>query len=265
MDENSSLSSGAGITLTDGSNTYTATYDSGSGSESLVFTLSGTVLAGDSITDSYNQSTGNIVSTIGSHPLASFTNAPVTNNSTQGATAPTVVTATIASNGTTLTWAMSQASTIVSGAGITVNDGSSHYTATYVSGSGTTSLVFTVSGTILSGDTVTDSYNSGTGNITGTVGGLPLATFTNASVTNNSTQGGGSPGSFFAKTYFAPTYFSKGYFGPGAAAPPSTGSFFAKTYFAPTYFSKGYFGPEASSPPPPSGTLPGVLNTVILT
>jgi hypothetical protein len=107
--------------------------------------------------------------------------------------APTVVSAAVSSNGTTFTPTFSVAVSLSSGVGITITDGTNTYTATYVSGTGTTTPVFTSSGTILQGDVVTWSYVSSSGNIVSTSGSIPLASFTNDPVTNNSTQPGGIP------------------------------------------------------------------------
>ena len=103
-------------------------------------------------------------------------------NTPSGPSAPVVLSATI--NGSTLTWAMNEPVTLSSGAGITVTDGSNTYTATYVSGSTTSVITFTTSSAVSSGDIVTQSYAQATGNIVATVGGAPLASFTNAPVTN---------------------------------------------------------------------------------
>lgn len=77
--EHVTLSSGAGITVIDGLNTYTATYVSGSTTSVITFTISGSVASGDVVTESYNAGAGDVVATSGGAPLASFTNAPVTN------------------------------------------------------------------------------------------------------------------------------------------------------------------------------------------
>jgi hypothetical protein len=108
---------------------------------------------------------------------------------TGGNTAPIVVTMVVSPNGTTFTFNCNQPVNCSSSAGLTFKDGASTYTLTYVSGSGTLALVFTIGTTVDFGDVCTCSYVSGSGNIVGTNGSIGLASFTNVSVTNNSTQG----------------------------------------------------------------------------
>jgi hypothetical protein len=104
-------------------------------------------------------------------------------------TAPTVSSASINSAGTSLTVTLSE--TCANGSGgsggwtISVNGGSGQ-TATYSSGSSSSSFVFTVP-TVYSGQTVTVSYTQ-PGNGVEDTSGNDLATVSGTSVTNNSTQ-----------------------------------------------------------------------------
>lgn len=73
---------GGGLTLSASGGAVTATYASGSGSAALVYTLSRTILQGETITRSYTQPGNGIEDTSG-NDLASFSAQAVTNNSTQ--------------------------------------------------------------------------------------------------------------------------------------------------------------------------------------
>lgn len=103
--------------------------------------------------------------------------------------APTVSSIVVSANGTTITVNLSENCNVSSGAGWTLVDGSNNYTLTYVSGSGSTALVFASSGTINYGETVTANYSASTGNVVASgTGRAPLATFSGQQVTNGSTQ-----------------------------------------------------------------------------
>jgi subtilase family serine protease len=101
-------------------------------------------------------------------------------------TPPTLSSATIGTNGTTLTLVLSEA--VVNHTGFSVSPSN---TLTYVSGSGSTTLVFTLTTTVYSGAMDTLSYSAG--DVTDAASN-PLATISGASITNNSTQTqGGTP------------------------------------------------------------------------
>ena len=104
-------------------------------------------------------------------------------------TPPAFSSASIATDGTTLTVVFGEATVVGSGGsgGMTISvDGGGSQTATYSSGSGTTSLVYTVP-TVYSGETVTVSYtNPGDG--LEDAAGNDVATISAESVTNSSTQ-----------------------------------------------------------------------------
>lgn len=105
-------------------------------------------------------------------------------------TAPTVDTATIGTNGTTLTLGMSETVTRSGGTfDVDCTTAGSNLTATYSSGSGSNSLVYTLGTTVNSGDTCNLDYNGASNGIEDAAGN-DLAAITDKAVTNNSIQGG---------------------------------------------------------------------------
>lgn len=103
-------------------------------------------------------------------------------------TAPTVSTAIIGTNGTTLTLGMSETVTRTSGTfDVDCATAGNGITAIYSSGSGSSSLVYTLGTTVKSGDTCNLDYN-GTANGIEDGAGNDLAAITDKEVTNNSTQ-----------------------------------------------------------------------------
>jgi len=100
-------------------------------------------------------------------------------------TPPTLVSSTVAANGTTLTNVYSENVTHGNGLGHSL---SGPNVATYVSGTGTTTLVFSLASVVLSGATPTAVYASATGT-TADLAANVLASYSGQSVTNNSTQG----------------------------------------------------------------------------
>jgi hypothetical protein len=109
-------------------------------------------------------------------------------------TAPTVSSATIGTNGTTLTLGMSE--TVNRNGGVVDVDcatAGANLTATYSSGSGSNSLVYTLGTTVNSGDTCDLDYNGAANGIEDAAGN-DLAAITSQAITNNSSQGGiGTP------------------------------------------------------------------------
>jgi parallel beta-helix repeat protein len=97
-------------------------------------------------------------------------------------TPPTLSTATISTNGTTLTLVFSES--VVNHTGFSVSPSN---TITYSSGSGTNTLVFTLTTTVYSGATDTISYSAGDVVDTAETPNA-LATISSGSITNNSTQ-----------------------------------------------------------------------------
>lgn len=101
-------------------------------------------------------------------------------------TAPAFSSATIASNGTSLTATFDEAVVAANANGFTLTPSGGTATLTLSSGSGTSSLVFTANRTIYEGETATIAYSSTTGDVEDAAGN-DLATFSATSVTNNST------------------------------------------------------------------------------
>lgn len=112
-----------------------------------------------------------------------------------GTSGPSVSSATIAANGTTLTVVFSEAITIGAGGsgGLGVRGESpanALVAATYASGDTTDTLVFTLASPFYNTEVTTLSYTQpGDGLEDG--GGDDVATFVGAAMTNNSTQGSG--------------------------------------------------------------------------
>lgn len=104
---------------------------------------------------------------------------------------PTLSSAVIGTNGTTVTLNFSEAVTTGAGgtSGFTLSASGGAVTLSHSSTSGT-SIVYTASRTIAASETVTISYTQ-PGNGVEDISGNDLATFTGTSVTNNSTQGSG--------------------------------------------------------------------------
>lgn len=104
-------------------------------------------------------------------------------------TAPTISSATINSAGTSLTFAFSESvvATISTGFTITPTNGGAAVNVSYASGSGTSSLVYTLSRTIKSTETLTYAYTQPGNGIEDTAGN-DLASITSTAITNNSTQ-----------------------------------------------------------------------------
>jgi hypothetical protein len=184
------ISTGFALTMSGGA--VTATYSSGTGSSSLVYTLSRTVQYGETGTHAYTQPGNGIEDTSG-NDLDTYSGAAVTNNSTDGqdVTAPTVSTRTVSANGTTFTIACSE--TVSVGAGgnggftLTPTNGGAAVTLSYASGSGSANLVYTASRAITRNETLTLAYVQ-PGNGIEDAAGNDLASFSGQAVTNNSTQ-----------------------------------------------------------------------------
>ena len=106
-------------------------------------------------------------------------------------TAPTFQSATIATNGTTLTINFDENVYVGSGGSggfdVDASVGGDNITCTYSSGSGSTALVYTLGTTVNSGETCNLDYTQ-PGNGIEDEAGNDLATFSNESITNNSTQ-----------------------------------------------------------------------------
>jgi hypothetical protein len=105
-------------------------------------------------------------------------------------TAPTMSSATIGTSGASITLAFNESVSVGAGGngGFTVSLSGGVATLTYSSGSGSSSLVYTISRTVNQGETGTISYTQ-PGNGIEDTSGNDLATFSNSAVTNNSSQG----------------------------------------------------------------------------
>lgn len=187
----------------------TLTYSSGTGTTTYVYAIGRTILAGESFATglAYLQpgsgiqvpASGTIqdLTDVGSFPQNAgpgftFNGASVTNNSTAGA-GPTVSSASVNAAGTTLT--VNWSASVTNGADLTgmqITIGGTDYTATYASGSGSTTTTYTVA-KVWQTATVTNKYTqSGTG-LVATSGGAQVQTYSAQAVTNNSTQALSAP------------------------------------------------------------------------
>jgi hypothetical protein len=173
---------GAGIEIDDAGPGVTATYASGSGTDTLVFTLGRTILSSETVTLDY---VPNDIEDLAGNPLASISNRAVTNNSTQTAdvTPPTLSSAVIDSTGTYLTLGFSESVVGTDSDGLVLTGQWGSLLATYESGSGTSSLVFELSRPAYASEVVSLAYAPG--NIEDAAGNA-LASVSSA-VTNGST------------------------------------------------------------------------------
>lgn len=102
--------------------------------------------------------------------------------------APTLTSATVAANGTTVTLVFSAALTGDPGGWSMLEDGENPVGLTYASGGGTATHVYTADPTVLLDQTLTISYTAPAGGLTAGTYKVPLAAISAAAVTNNSTQ-----------------------------------------------------------------------------
>ncbi len=109
---------------------------------------------------------------------------------------PTLTSATINPAGTQLTLVFSASVTVGAGGngGFVLDPTGADVTLTYVSGSGSNTLVYSISRAILrtAEETAVLNYTQPGDGIEATSGGVDVATFTSATVTNNSTQSSGT-------------------------------------------------------------------------
>jgi hypothetical protein len=168
------------ITLSATGGAVTATYASGDETDTLVFTLSRTVESGESVTVDY--SPGNIED-LTANALEAFSGLSVANNSTQDTSNPAVTSASVNTAGTQLTVVFTES---VSGStGFTLTAGAQSIGLTYLSGSGTNAMLFSLARPALSTETLTLAYSSGD-IVDGASNALP--DIASQAVTNNSTQ-----------------------------------------------------------------------------
>ncbi len=100
---------------------------------------------------------------------------------------PTLASATINAAGTSLTLVFSEAVTFTASTGFALTTTTPGRTVTYASGTGTNTLVYTISSAVFSFETATLDYTQPGNGIQDLAHNL-LASFSGASVTNNSTQ-----------------------------------------------------------------------------
>jgi hypothetical protein len=109
--------------------------------------------------------------------------------------APTLVSATIPAAGTSISIAFNESVSVGAGGngGFVLDTSGAAVTLTYSSGAGTSTLVYTLNRTVVSGETILDFDYTQPGNGVEDAAGNDLASFSNqqALVTNNSTQVGG--------------------------------------------------------------------------
>jgi hypothetical protein len=102
-------------------------------------------------------------------------------------TAPTLSSATVDTNGTTFTMVFGENVVTTINTGFTITPSGGAATLTYASGTGTASLVYTISRTILDSETLTMGYTQ-PGNGIEDSAGNDLETISSGAVTNSSTQ-----------------------------------------------------------------------------
>lgn len=162
----------------------TATYVSGDGTNILVFNLSGTVLDADTPVLTYDAGVGDIEDLAG-NSLATIVSGAVTNNSTQTAdvTAPTLTSVTV-TGVTSISLAFDEAVTLTDETGLSVEASGGAITISGVDGDGTNTLVLSMNRSIASTESLSLSYDSGTGDIEDLAGNA-LATISDRLATNN--------------------------------------------------------------------------------
>lgn len=178
-----------GFTLSASGGAVTLTYSSGSGTTTLTYTTSRTIYQGETISLSYTQPGDGIEDGDGDD-LSSFSSMSLTNNSliTSGFSPTSAVTST---NGNSLSVVFSSAVQIGSGGsgGVTLSASDGSVVPTYSSGSGTTTLVYTLSRTLYFGETIKLDYAqpSGGNGIELVSNGTDASSITDFPVTNSST------------------------------------------------------------------------------
>lgn len=113
------------------------------------------------------------------------------------ASAPVRLSSTVNAAGSQVTLLLDQSCTTGVGGngGYSISASGGACSLTYLSGSGSSSYVYTTGRTINTGETIADTYVQPTAGIASTTSGIDLASFSSQSVTNNSTQGTGAGGS----------------------------------------------------------------------
>jgi hypothetical protein len=174
---------GTGFEIDNGS-ALTATYVSGDGTNTWVFTLSGTVYDPDTPVLTYDSGVGDMAD-LAANALADIASGAVSNESTQIAdvTAPTLSSVTI-TGATSITLVFDEAVTLTDETGLTVESSASAISISGVDGDGTDTLVLSVNRSIASTESLSLSYDAGTGDIEDLAGNA-LATIADRLATNN--------------------------------------------------------------------------------
>ena len=195
----------------------TLSYASGSTTGTIVCSGSPTVQSGETITAGLDYTTvANGIEDDSGDDLASINDHAVVNNSIQEAVAPTMSTAIIASNGTTLT--LNYNEIVSQGAAYSDSDidvdcttAGQNIAITYSSGSGSTAHIYTLASTVNADDTCNIDF-SGTANSLEDQVGNDLAAIVSGAVTNNSTQGQGGAGTLLEEGFDDTSYESRGWY-----------------------------------------------------
>jgi hypothetical protein len=164
---------------------------------SLTVALNDTIglrMAGNQVTLLHNGSTVGSAQTVNDHTAVTkhgirFDNAATIDDFafTASVVAPTLDSATVATEGNSLSLVFSESVTIGAGGngGVTVTPSGGAATAAYASGSGSDTLVYTLSRTLATSETITTTYTQPGNGIEATSGGTDVATFTDEATTNN--------------------------------------------------------------------------------
>jgi hypothetical protein len=180
----------SGWTINPSGAACTVSSATGTGTAQLTLTLSRTIAIGETVTLDYSSVTGDLADAA-ANDLATFSGAAVDNDSTYQAPAaePELSSATIASNGTTLTLVFSGNLTKTDATGLSIAfDNYAERVLTYASGSGTSTLLFTISANSTYTDDDTDNDAAPVGAVcTLDYAGAEFVDVTDFAVTNNST------------------------------------------------------------------------------
>lgn len=176
-----------GFVLTMSGGASAMTYVSGNGTSTLVYSLARVIDTGETGTLAYTQPGNGVESSVTTLDVVSFSGHSVTNNSSQR---PTLVSATINSAGTSIALLFSKSVSFGAGgnSGLTLSMTGGAVTASYASGSGSTTLTYGLSRTIYQGETGTTSYAQPGNGIEASASGADVSSFSGATVSNGSTS-----------------------------------------------------------------------------
>lgn len=181
------------IDCVSGGNNISISYSSGNASTTHIYTISQTIYQGDTCNLDFNGDSNSLEDNA-SNDLAAISNGSVTNNSTQSldVTSPTIQSAVISANGTTLTITYDEF--VSQGVGYNDSDfdvdcteGGTDIALTYSSGDGTATHIYTLANLIYLADVCNLDFN-GDANSIEDGSSNDLAAVVNGSITNNSAQ-----------------------------------------------------------------------------